>query len=227
MRGRRVLVASVALVVASSACGGDDKAQTPNVPDPNALAVYTAAPNEGILTALTDAFASENGGVQVDVTVADPAALVEAIKAGTADIVVLPDIFLEPIRGDVDTSYFGRNLTVIAVPTDNPGDVTDLSAFAPDSGLNTAVCGFGTGESGCEALILDQVAEGGFDAGIMFRNDLAVPDGVELIDLPEEQNIVIDLSYVVLDDGDTATSFTDFLGSDVARDLLTARGYLP
>ena len=247
VRRNRVLVASIAIALALGGCGNDE-ATPPVDADPNALAVHSLLGFEGVITSVVGAFEQENGDLQVDVTLSEGPALVKAISAGTPDVVMIPTPWLESLVSNVDPDFFGRSLAVIAVPADNPGDVTDLTAFAADSGLSTAVCAGAPGPgnfgfavlakagvtpdpatvgSGCEAEVLGRLAAGDLDAGLMFRAGLEIPDGVVLRDVPEDQNIVVDFSLGALNDSDLATAFTDFVGSDAAQRILTDSGFLP
>ena len=59
----------------------------------------------------------------------------------------------------------------------------------------------------------------------MFRLGLAVPDGVELVVVEEEDNVIFDFGYVVA--SDEAADLGDFLAGDAARSILAEMGLLP
>jgi ABC-type molybdate transport system substrate-binding protein len=142
----------------------------------------------------------------------------------------------------------GRNLAIIAVPVGNPAQVPGVGAFAPDSALNTAICGanspFGNFAAlvlaragvnpagvrvaqGCDADAVARIARGELDAALVFRSNVPIPDNVEVINIPEDQNVVVDVRYAPTSEGGTGKSFQDFLASDQAKKVLSQRGFLP
>ena len=144
---------------------------------------------------------------------------------------------------------FARNLAIIVVPEGNPEGIEDLSAFAPDSGLTTRICGEQTPsgtfvlagarrkagvtvddaplEEGCESEAAQQVADGELDAATMFRMNVPVPDGAEVVEIAEDVNIVVPISAAVLTDSDAAADFAAFMASEEASSILTEIGYRP
>jgi molybdate transport system substrate-binding protein len=171
---------------------------------------------------------------------------VDAVSQGTPAIV--PSPYLGSV--DSDSVVIGRNLAMIAVPAGNPGQVSGLDAFAADAALDTAICGadspYGNLATlvleregvtpdparvgvGCDADAVAQVARGDLDAALVFRSFLEIPGGVEVINIPDDQNLVIDIRYAPVGDAEDSEtgSFPEFLKSDQATDILTHEGFLP
>jgi hypothetical protein len=235
-----IVVASVVLV----ACGGDDGDGGENAAPGGAVATITTTPAlEPVVRGLVDAY-DESSGAGVDVALVDPNALAQAVSEGSP--VIAPGPWLGGV--DADSLVIGRTLAMIAVPAGNPAQVADVRAFAPDSGLDTAVCGpdseygnFGalvlrragvepdptSVAEGCEADAVAGVASGGLDAALLFRNSVVIPDGVEVVNIPDDQNIVIDMRYTPTVDDPSSDSFQSFLASDAARQILSEQGLLP
>ena len=59
-----------------------------------------------------------------------------------------------------------------------------------------------TVSSDCEDDVVEQVANGELDGALVFRAEVTVPEGAEVIEVPEDTNLVIDVSYVVGDGGE-------------------------
>ena len=247
MRRAKFLVVAIVAAVVLAACGSSDSSSN----DPNTdarLTVYTPPQLEDVVNEIATAFEANNPGEPITIITEEQDAIVKSVADGAADIAVLPDVWLASSGADLDTGSFGRNLAVIAVPAGNPAGVTDTQVFAADSGQRTAVCGEDTPvgnfslivlanagvtpdpatvAEGCEAEALAQIADGELDAALMFRNGLQVPDGVMLLDIDESQNVIFELTYVVVGTSAETTAFGVFLGSDEVNDILIANGYLP
>jgi Bacterial extracellular solute-binding protein len=235
----------VILSVALTACGGDD-GDTAGARNPGAgraaATVHTVPQLEPVVRALVDAYSgASNAGVQL--AVGPQPNVAQAAAEGRPAI--LPGPWLTGVNAD--SVAIGRNLAIIAVPAGNPRQVTGVGAFAPDSALNTAVCAadspfgnFGSivvarggvqpdparVSSGCEADALARVARGELDAALVFRSFLQIPAGVEVVSIPDGQNLVIDVRYAPVA-GNTPGSFQAFLTSNPAKQLLTQQGLLP
>jgi Bacterial extracellular solute-binding protein len=159
---------------------------------------------------------------------------------------VLPGPWLED--ADTDSMAIGRNLAIIAVPAGDSGQARDVTAFSSDSGLDTQVCGIDSPygnlgslvlenggvqpdvaqvSSGCDADALARVASGDLDAALVFRGLVEVSEGMEIVNIPEDQNLVIDIGYAPVASDGAASVFGDFLGSDTAKQILTHQGLLP
>ena len=247
MRRAKFLVVTIVAAVVLAACGSSDtSSDKPGAVDGEP--VYTAPQIADVVNELAVAYEAESQGAKLVVIAGDRDSTVAAIQDTDSGAAVVPSDWLAGLSGDLSTVSFGRSLVVIAVHADNPAGVSDLQAFASTSGLRTAVCGedteFGnftlsvlenagvtpdpnTIGEGCEAEALQQIADGELDTALMFRNDLDLPEGIVLLDIDESQNVVFDVSYVVIGTSSDVTGFGEFLASDTARGILTQRGYLP
>ena len=246
MRRAKFLVVAIVAAVVLAACGSSDSSSE-DTNATNRLTVYTAPQLEGIVNQVVEAFETENPGEPITIIVEDQTAILASVDDGNADIAVLFDTWLGS-RGGLNTGSFGRDLAVIAVPADNPAGVTDTQVFAADTSLRTKVCGeetpFGnfilgvldnagvtpdpaTVDEGCEAEALAQIANGELDAVLMYRNDVQVPEGVVLLDVDEGQNLIFDITYVVVGDSADTAAFAEFLESDQVNSILIENGYLP
>jgi hypothetical protein len=247
MRTRRraagVLVAAGLVLVScggdddggSSAGGGDGGAGD----DPT---MHTPAALRPIVEELVTAY-DESSGDTLRVTEGTDAEVTQAAEDGQP--AVLPGPWLGGVGGE--SVAMGRTLAVIAVPQGNPGQVTGVGAFGPDAGLSTAACGpdsplgnltaviirrggvqapvVDTSEQ-CPADAVADVASGELAAAIFFRHEVELPEGVEVVPIPDDQNLVIDVHYVPGDDA-RGNTFGAFLGSEPAEEILTAHGFLP
>jgi hypothetical protein len=242
--GRRHLLALiVAASVAVAACGGDDDSSGSAGSETGDATVHTAPQLEPVVRDLIDAYNTESDA-GVEVAVEPEQDVVQAVSDGGAAVV--PGPWLEGV--DAETVGIGRNLAIIAVPAGNPEGVTDVSAFSPSSGLNTEVCAPDSAygnlgslvlerggiqpdlaqiSSGCDADALTRVASGQLDAALVFRGLVQIPQGAEVVNIPDDKNLVIDVRYAPMADDTGAGSFAEFLASDTAKQILTQQGLLP
>jgi hypothetical protein len=245
-RRGRLALAAVA-TVALAACGGDDdsdKAGSADGGPGGAIAtVHAVPPLEPLVSDLLEAYnqASDTG---IELAVAAQEDVVKAVSRGMAAI--LPGAWLEDI--DADSVVLGRNLAIIVVPAGNPAEVTGVDAFAPASGPDTAICGANTSignfgtlvlalggvrpdpgrvAEGCDAEAAARVARGELHAALVFRTYVPIPESAEVISIPDEQNIVIDVRYVPAMPDANTDSFQGFLASDPAKQILSRQGFLP
>jgi hypothetical protein len=245
--GRRNLLVLAAVAAASVvACGGDDGDTTCGTGGESGggvATVHTAPPLEPVVSELVDAY-NETSDADIELAVAPQDEVVHAVSG--CEPAVVPAAWLGGV--DTESVVIGRNLAIIAVPAGNPSQVTGVDAFARDSVLETAICGaespvgnFATlvlgrggvrpdparvGE-GCDADVVARVASGQLDAALLFRGNVPIPEGVEVVNLPDDQNLVIDIRYAPAADDASTDSFQGFLASDAAQQLLTQQGYLP
>jgi molybdate transport system substrate-binding protein len=245
--GRRHLLAVVVLAAVAVAACGDDDGDATGIPNPQgrggAATIHTVPQLEPVVRGLVEAN-RQNSGAEIRLAVGPRNEVVYAVSQGAPAI--LPGAWL----GDASTKsvVIGRNLAIIAVPAGNPAQVTGVGAFAPTAGLRTAICGadspFGNFAalvlarggvqpdpaqvaSGCDADAVARVARGELDAALIFRSFLQIPEGVEVINIPDSQNLVIDVRYAPAINNDGNGSFEAFLASDPAKQVLTRQGFLP
>lgn len=241
--GRRDLLALAGVaVLALAACGDDDDTGGSEAGDAIAT-VHTVASLELVVGELVAPY-NESSDADIEVVVDDQGQVVEAVSQGTP--AVLPSLWLEGV--DTESVVIGRNLAVIVVPAGNPAQVAGVDAFAPDSGLDTMICGTNTpagnvaarvlslggiepdpsriGEA-CDADAVARVTTGEVDAALVFRGNVEIPEGVELVSIPDDQNVVIDVAYAPAASNANADSFQSFLESDAAVQILSQHGFLP
>lgn len=240
----KVLVLIFVAAALISGCSDDDDATTTTTSASGDGVELVVAPElAGIAELLAEAYAAD-GTAGVTVVVEEQESLVASVSSRRPDMVLAPKVWLtDPSLEVVD---FGRNLAVVVVPAGNPDGITGLDVFAADSELATAVCGEdspignpallvlaaagvtpdpATVAPGCDDDAARRVAAGELDAALIFRAGVVMPDGTDIVELPEAGNLVIELSYVAL--GDAATGLADFLAGDTAQQILTQNGYLP
>jgi hypothetical protein len=246
MRRGSLLALCVAAALAVSACGGDGGGSAGSADDAageGLATIHTVAALEPLAQGLVDAY-NATSEAPVSVKVQAPEQAIQAVSTGSAGI--LPGAWLGAV--DAGNKAIGRNLAIIAVPTGNPSRVSGLDAFADDSGLDTAVCGpdspYGNLAAAivmragveldpaqvgtdCEADAVARVAGGELDAALMFRIYVAIPPDVELVDVPEDQNIVLDVRYLPTSGTPSSGSFEEFLASEAAAQVLSELGFLP
>jgi molybdate transport system substrate-binding protein len=209
--------------------------------DGSRATIMTVPELEPAVRGLVEAYV-EASDSDLEVAVGTQDQVVQAVAEGRPAIA--PGAWLR----DADSVAIGRYLPVIAVPAGNPARVTGVDAFASSSRLDTQICGADTaygnlGElvvgrggvqpdasrvaAGCEADALARVARGELDATLVFRGSVPIPKGVEVVTIPDDQNIVIDVRYGPTTDEAGDGSFQSFLASDAATQVLSRQGLLP
>jgi ABC-type molybdate transport system substrate-binding protein len=240
--GRMKFLALAAVAaVAMAACGDDDGGSAGSSGEIDAIS--TATPLEPVVTELVDAYnETSNAGIELAVAPQDQA--VDRVSQGAPAI--LPTPWLSGT--DADSVVIGRSLAIIGVPAGNPAQVNGVDAFASHSGLETMACGANSPsgnlaaavlslghvepdparlDEGCDADALARVARGELDAALVFRGNVQVPEGVEVITIPDDENVVIDVAYAPAADDASRDSFQGFLESDTATQILSRHGLLP
>jgi molybdate transport system substrate-binding protein len=248
MRRRTLLGVLLVGAVVLAACGNDggDEAATPGPGADGTGVIHTVDALAPLANRLVEAYEEENPGAGLSVAVSPQDEALQAVTDRAGSLAILPTPWLA--GAGVDSTVVGRTLTVIAVPQGNPAQVTGLDAFAAGSGLRTRACGpdtpFGnfaglvlnragvtpepdTVASGCADEAVNQVAAGELDAALVFRTEADIPDGVETVAVPDEQNLIIEIAHAELADNESTGAFVEFLGTDRAKEVLMAAGYLP
>jgi molybdate transport system substrate-binding protein len=244
--GRRYLLALAGVaVLALAACGDDDDTGGGSQAESGGAiaAVHTVATLEPVVSELVTTY-NDTAADNIELAVEAPDVAVQAVSQGTPAI--LPGLWLDGV--DAEGVVIGRNLAIVAVPAGNPAQVTGVDAFAPDSGLETMICGANTSAGnlaaqvlllggvqadpgriveGCDADAVARVANGELDAALVFRSNTEIPEGVELVNIPEDQNVVIDIDYAPAVSDASTNSFQGFLESDAATQILSRHGFLP
>ncbi|MGH8969938.1 MAG: molybdate ABC transporter substrate-binding protein [Actinomycetes bacterium] len=248
------------LAVALTGCGGGSTQAGDNGADPNAdditgtVTVLAAASLTESFTALGERFEADHPGATVRFSFAASSELATQITQGApADVFASasPPTMTQVTEAGAavgEPSVFVRNRLAIAVPSDNPGDVTGLADLA-DKDLTVALCApdVPCGAAAAKAFAaagvtpapdtleqdvkatLAKVELGEVDAALVYRTDVrAAGDKVTGIDFPEAEQAVNDYPIVALKDAPNAAgarAFVDLVLSNAGADVLTAAGF--
>jgi molybdate transport system substrate-binding protein len=257
VRRPRLLIATtllLTLVLALTGCGGSgDSADSggptgPTGPtDASATVKVVAVQSQTeVVTALADAFEEENPDIGLDVTFTERANVAPVAEDEQAVVVINESDLIGDVRDTEGAPVdFGSDPMQIIVPTGNPGDVEDVSAFG-DDGVDTAVCdeavpcGVGAKEVFEEAdidataevlatggKVLTGVRKGDLDAGLLNRSQGARRSDRdwEIIPLPEDIDAAVDFQVVLVSASDEGQAFIDWLGdSAAANEILVSHG---
>ncbi len=260
--GRRVtaapllgLVVLVVLVVAGcGGAGGGEGGEAAASPSGGDVTVLAAASLTDTFTRIGDDFMAANPGTMVTFSFAGSSALAAQIDAG-APADVFASASPAPMQTVVDAggtaqepTVFVTNTLQIAVPPDNPGDVTGLADLA-DEDRTIALCAVEVPCGAATATVfeaaglipapdtleqdvraaLTKVELGEVDAALVYRTDvIAAGDAVTGIDFPESAGAVNDYPVAVLADAphpDAARAFVDHVLSPAGREVLTDAGF--
>ncbi len=217
------------------------------------ILVFAAASLTDAFGELGAAFEDANPGVTVEFNFAGSSALREQILDGAP-----ADVFASANNSNMDTvvaegaasdpEIFVTNQLQIVVPAGNPGGVTGLEDFARDE-LLIGLCAAEVpcGDFGRQALaaagvtpaqdtdepdvrsLLNKVAEGELDAGIVYTTDvIAAGDDVEGVDIAPNVNVVAEYPIAVLTEApepDIAAAFMAFVLSDEGQAILASYGF--
>ena len=210
MRETSALVAA-AMTLGLLACGGTGD---PGDGSSRTVTVFAAASLTDAFGELADAFEAQSDGTSVELNLAGSSSLREQLLAGAPG-----DVFAPADAADIERLVevgaaaaprpFARNPLQIAVPSGNPGEVSQLSDLA-DEDLLVGMCvaevpcgrlarrafalagttpSVDTEEPDVRAL-LTKIELGELDAGVVYRTDvLAAGDAVQGIALPADQQV--------------------------------------
>jgi len=240
---RVVWVPAVVMMVTVS-CGGSL----------SEVRVSAAASLTDAFTEIEAAFEAAHPGVDVVLNFGGSSALREQIIEGApVDVFASANMsIMESVAtaGEVtgDPRVFARNLLEIAVPLDNPGNVTGLADFSRQD-LLIGLCAEGVpcGDFGRQALekagvvpsidsnepdvraLLTKIELGELDAGIVYVTDVTAAEGqVEGIEIPASENILATYPIAVLASApnlDGAGAFVEFVLSDTGEAVLSRHGF--
>ena len=256
---RPSVIGAVLVAGLLAACGtsdADEGGDPPAAQDglTGTLTVFAAASLTDVFTELGDRLVSENPDLDIRFNFAGSSALATQLTQGApADVfasanqsqmTVVTDAGLEAAEPEV----FTENVLEIAVPADNPGDVTGLADFAnPD--LTLAVCAAAvpcgaaavqvfeaagitavpdTEEEDVRAA-LTKVELGEVDAALVYASDVqSAGSDVEGIEFPQAEEAVNDYPICILADAPNAEAgqaFVDLVLSDEGQEALAAAGF--
>ena len=256
---RPSVIGAVLVAGLLAACGtsdADEGGDPPAAQDglTGTLTVFAAASLTDVFTELGDRLESENPDLDIRFNFAGSSALATQLTQGApADVfasanqsqmTVVTDAGLEAAEPEV----FTENVLEIAVPADNPGNVTGLADFAnPD--LTLAVCAAAvpcgaaavqvfeaagitavpdTEEEDVRAA-LTKVQLGEVDAALVYASDVqSAGSDVEGIEFPQAEEAVNDYPICILADAPNAEAgeaFVDLVLSDEGQEALAAAGF--
>lgn len=250
----RSAVLAAALVLAA-ACGtrgeGGARADGDGAGEGDGLTVLAAASLTEAFTEVGERFTA-GGGAGVTFSFGASSSLVDQVREGApADVVATAsDATMQVLvdAGEVGrATVFARNALAIAVPAGNPAGVRGLADLG-GPGLTLALCSpqVPCGELAREALagqgvtarpdteeedvkgVLEKVAAGEVDAGIVYRTDvLGAGEAVGAVAVPDDQNVLATYPIAVVDGaGPGAEAFVDFVLSGDGQAVLRDAGFL-
>jgi molybdate transport system substrate-binding protein len=257
-------VAAVAILALATGCGsGDDNGSgSGSASSPSAssggvsgtVTVFAAASLTETFSTLGKQFESAHPGTTVTFNFGASSSLAENINQGApADVFASasPKNMQQVVDGGGagDPKTFASNVMQIAVPTDNPGNVTQLSDLAR-SGLKVALCQpevpCGTvaaqvfknanitvqpvTEGADVRAVLTAVQLGEVDAGVVYKTDVrAAGTKVKGIEIPADQNASTSYPIAALSEAPNAAgaaAFVDYVLSDDGARVLAQAGFV-
>ena len=243
----RAVLPAILLAVVLTGCASEDAG------DDQTLRVFAAASLTGAFTELAEQFEADHPGTTVELNFGASSALAEQISSGApADVFASAspenmDAVVED--GDAaDPQAFARNTMQIAVPDDNPADITTLDQLA-DSGVKVGLCQpqVPCGEVAAEVFanaglsvdpvteevdvkgVLTKVSLGEVDAGVVYVTDvLAAGDEVAGVEIPADVNASTTYPIARLErseHADLAEQFVDLVLSEEGSLVLEQAGF--
>lgn len=252
MKKIRLLAGAALSAVLLAGCGSGSDSDGANGTGSTGLTVLAAASLTDVFTEAADRFAQEHEGVTVEFSFAGSQELAAQIQQGVpADAVVTADTAtMESVAEETgEPAVIARNELVIVTPPGNPAGVEDLTDLAQD-GLRLVLAApeVPVGRYGEEILdragvsvtpvsqepnvraVLSKVRLGEADAGLVYATDAAsAGEDVLTFPIPAEQNVIAAYPAAVLNTSehpDEAAAFVAWLGTEPARELLTAAGFV-
>lgn len=257
MRKLVVAIGSAALLL--TACGGGSPSGSPSTtssapPESGTLTVLAAASLTTSFTKLKDEFQQAHPGVTVKITYDGSSTLVQQITNGVA-----ADVFASADTTNMDKitkaglndgtpQLFARNKLEIAVPPNNPKNITGFADLAKP-GTVVVVCADAV-PCGAAALkvekatgvtitpasketavtgVLSKVESGDADAGLVYITDVNSAGGkVKGIAFAEADKAINDYPITVLKNApqaELAKEFVDFVRGDAGKKELGAVGF--
>ena len=250
--------AAVVLLLALGACGSSGATARSEGPggassDGRTVTVFAAASLAEAFEQVARDFEQANPGTSVTLNLGGSSALAQQVVAGApADVFAAasPATMRTVVdSGDaVAPEVFARNTLQIAVPSDDPGDVTGLADFADDE-LTLALCaeqvpcGAAAQEVFAAAGItpapdtleqdvkaaLSKVRLGEVDAALVYETDVrAAGDEVVGISFPEARGAVNDYEIAALSgapDAGAAAAFVAHVLSEDGQRVLAQAGF--
>jgi len=259
---RLATVAAVASLALAAACGSDGSTSagsgsSPAAPGSGAasgtVTVFAAASLTESFTSLGRQFEAAHPGTTVKFNFGASSSLAENINQGApADVFASasPKNMQQVVDADgaSDSKTFARNVMQIAVPPDNPADVTEVTDLAR-SNVKVALC---QPQVPCGAVaqqvfenvnitvkpvtqgadvkaVLTTVQLGEVDAGMVYRTDVrAAGTKVKGIEIPADQNASTSYPIAALTEAPNpagAAAFVDYVLSPDGEKVLEQAGF--
>ncbi|MGH8932395.1 MAG: molybdate ABC transporter substrate-binding protein [Egibacteraceae bacterium] len=256
---RRFAVLLVFLLFLAACGGGATPATTTEGTESEAalsgeLFVFAAASLTDAFEEIKTAFNKENPDVTVTYNFGPSSGLADQIvQGGPADVFASAnqtqmDKVADASLSSGDSQVFVTNALQIAVETGNPLGIQGLEDLArPDVTLVLAAPEVPAGQFAMEVLagagveaspaslevdvraVLQKVALGEADAGIVYVTDVQVADDmVDGVDIPEDQNVVASYPIAPLANAanpDAAQAFVAFVAGDEGQAILGSYGF--
>ncbi|WP_062133012.1 molybdate ABC transporter substrate-binding protein [Demequina aestuarii] len=243
---RRASAAAVGALVATGigACGAPaEPAHT--------LTVYAAASLTDVFARIEEDFETAHPDVEVTTVYGGSTDLAAQIAEGApADVFASAHLApMEAIADELDATPvpFATNTLTIAVPTGNPAHVTSLADLA-HGGVSSVICapqvpcGTATSElaaaQGMQLMpsseessvtdVLNKVASGHADAGVVYATDIARATGVEEVAIAGAGGAVNTYPIAALAgarDGDLAASYVRHVVGTRGQEILASAGF--
>ena len=218
------------------------------------LTVYAAASLTSSFERLAERFEADHAGVTVELVSAGSSDLVAQVLSGApADVLASADqanmdkLTAEGLEGS-EPEVFATNTLQVAVPPDDPGDVSSLADLAREE-LAVVVCApevpcgaaslalaqqagvtlAPDSEEQSVADVLGKVRAGEADAGLVYVTDVIAAEGEVLgIEVPEASAVVNDYPIATVagsDEAELARAFVDLVLGEEGRQVLAQAGF--
>ncbi len=250
----RSLAAAAVVVLLTAGCGGTAEPAGGSESSGQTLTVYAAASLKGTFTELGTQFESSHAGSTVTFSFGGSSDLVTQLQQGApADVFASADTKnMDKATGDDlvkgDPVNFASNTLEIAVPPDNPAEITSF-ADLNEPGVKVVVCApqvpCGTATQKVETAtgiqlkpvseensvtdVLNKVTSGEADAGVVYKTDVkSAGEKVAGIKFPEASEAVNIYPIAVLagsENADLAQQFVDLVTSDEGQQILADAGF--
>jgi len=250
----RPLASVLVLLLALSGCGADSADGDGSGVETGDLTVLAAASLTEAFAALAEDFEQDHPGVEVRLSFDSSATLAEQVNQGApADVLATADEdTMQSVVGeggtDDDPQVFATNHLVLAVPADNPADISKLDDLDdPDVDyvvcVDTAPCGKlakkvlvsgGVGQQPASEevdvkAVLSKVELDEADAGLVYASDVATAGGkVEEVDLPTSEDNLSTYPIAALSAAEEprlAGEWVDLVLSPAGRQALSDAGF--
>ncbi|MEU6108598.1 molybdate ABC transporter substrate-binding protein [Streptomyces albidoflavus] len=250
-------LATAAVLIPLAACGGGDQEKneegsaSAGSEKKTQLTVLAAASLTDVFEQAGKAYEKEHPGVTIGFSFAGSQELAAQVKQGApADALVTADTkTMDGLAGETgEPTVIAKNRLVIAVEEGNPKKVESLKDLT-DEQLKVVLAAeeVPVGRYGKQILdaqkltvkpvsqevsvraVLSKVELGEADAGLVYKTDAeTVPDKVDAVDIPDEQNAVASYPAATLKGSEhakEADAFVKWLSSDEAQELLRKAGF--